>query len=421
MGLAGFRASQDCKSEALASTLAALAFRTFAFWILKLFRISGFGFRISFPAWLLTASLFFSGGPGFWGLTQAAVYELAPEWTNRLDTTSDTTPTIGPSGTIYFGTFDGRLWALNPNGSRRWIFRAEREIRSSPAVAADDTVYFGSRDRKLYAVRSNGRKAWEFLTGGWVDASPALGADGTVYFGSWDKNFYALTPEGKERWHFQAGNEIVSSPALGADGTIFFGAHDHKFYALAPDGKKKWEFQTGGAIVSSPAVDSGRVYFTSLDGSVYALNLDGSLQWRLRTGGFSEASPVLGPGGMLYVGVNTNLWAINSDGKVKWKRDAGDVLDNAALILADGTICFVSHYGLLLGIDPETSLLRWSYYQCPVRYASPAVGPSGTLYVLIWNQQFLGFSALRANVPLAPGPWPKFRADLSNTGRVRDR
>src|SRR5262249_30240188 len=75
-------------------------------------------------------------------------------------------PAVAPDGTIYFGTFTGRLWAVRPDGSRKWIFRAGLEIRTAPALGSDGIIYFGSRDRKCYAVRPDGKKKWEFLTGG---------------------------------------------------------------------------------------------------------------------------------------------------------------------------------------------------------------------------------------------------------------
>src|ERR1035437_3861249 len=113
------------------------------------------------------------------------------EWTLDLRSYSDSAPAVGPDGTIYLGTWAGKLWAVNPDGSRKWVFQAQNEIKSAPAVGSDGTVCFGSRDRKFYAVGADGKKHWEFQTGAWVDSSPALAHDGKVYFGSWDKNLYA--------------------------------------------------------------------------------------------------------------------------------------------------------------------------------------------------------------------------------------
>jgi len=347
---------------------------------------------------------------------------LTNEWSLDLHSHSDSAPAVGQDGTIYLGTLAGKLWAVNPDGSRKWVFQAQDDIRSGPAIGMDGTVYFGSRDRKFYAVQANGKKRWEFKTGAWVDSSPALAHDGTVYFGSWDKNLYALSADGKKQWQFSTTGEIVSSPAIGADGTIYFGSHDKKFYALAPDGHKNWEFATGGPILSSPALNKDEcLYFTSVDGCLYALNLDGSLRWRLRTGSITESSPVIGPDGTVYVGVGGNVWAITSDGKKKWGRSTDEEFpcDASPVVLTSGSILSVSRYGLLGYVSAEGAG-QGLYYLCGYGYGSPAVGPTGAIYAPDSSVPWSGISALRAGVSLARTPWPKFRGNARNTGNVQD-
>ena len=69
---------------------------------------------------------------------------------------------------------------------------------SSPAIGSDGTVYVGSWDKKLYAINGKtGVKLWEFETGGHVYSSPAIGSDGTVYVGSNDKKLYAIKTDSK--------------------------------------------------------------------------------------------------------------------------------------------------------------------------------------------------------------------------------
>ena len=69
---------------------------------------------------------------------------------------------------------------------------------SSPAIGPDGTVYVGSWDNKLYAINGkSGVKLWEFKTGGRVYSSPAIGSDGTVYVGSGDKRLYAIKTDSK--------------------------------------------------------------------------------------------------------------------------------------------------------------------------------------------------------------------------------
>ena len=57
---------------------------------------------------------------------------------------------------------------------------------SSPAISGDGTIYVGSEDSKLYAINLNGSLKWSYTTGDRIDSSPAIGSDGTVYVGSDD-------------------------------------------------------------------------------------------------------------------------------------------------------------------------------------------------------------------------------------------
>ena len=71
-------------------------------------------------------------------------------------------------------------------------------MNSSPAIGSDGTVYVGSLDNKLYALNGKtGDKLWEFETGDKVSYSPAIGSDGTLYIGSWDKKLYAIKTDSK--------------------------------------------------------------------------------------------------------------------------------------------------------------------------------------------------------------------------------
>ena len=64
-------------------------------------------------------------------------------------------PALCADGTVYVGSNDGRLYALNPDGTLKWRFRTGEVGRSSPAVGADGTVYCGSYDGGLYAIRGD--------------------------------------------------------------------------------------------------------------------------------------------------------------------------------------------------------------------------------------------------------------------------
>ncbi len=176
-------------------------------------------------------------------------------------------------GTIYVGSIDKNIYAVNPNGTLKWFYTTEDWITdSSPAIGPDGTIYIGSQDKNLYALNPNGTLKWRFTTGDEIYSSPTIGTDGTIYIGSLDNNIYALNQDGTLKWRFTTGDSVFSSPVICSEGTIYVGSNDNHLYAITPDGTLKWRFGTRGGIYSSPAIGrDGTIYFGSNDGYLYAI------------------------------------------------------------------------------------------------------------------------------------------------------
>jgi outer membrane protein assembly factor BamB len=342
----------------------------------------------------------------------------AVQWSVIIREICDCAPAIAQDGTLYFGTFTGKFWAIDKNGRTRWIFHAGREIKSSAALGQDGTIYFGCRDRSFYAVTPEGKKKWQFKTAAWVDSSPAV-SDRGVYFGCWDKHFYALKLDGALYWKFQTGGPIVSSPALDREGNIFFGSHDGKFYALRPDGTRAWDFGAAAAVIASPALaQDGTIYCTSVGGNCFALDSGGTLKWTLKTGGFTASSPVIGQDGTIYLGVNEKLWAIEPDGKKKWEQPFSDGIETAPLALSDGSVWFLSGNGHLINLEVPHKF-KWHR---PMGWgtANFALGAESTLYAFgyVVNEGTVLYAFNTSSASLAASSWPKFRGNMQNTGRL---
>jgi predicted small lipoprotein YifL len=83
-------------------------------------------------------------------------------------------------------------------GDKLWAFNTSGNVKSFPAIGSDGTVYVGSQDNMLYAINGkSGVKLWEFETGDNVSSSPVIGSDGTVYVGSDDNKLYAIKTDSK--------------------------------------------------------------------------------------------------------------------------------------------------------------------------------------------------------------------------------
>ncbi len=83
-------------------------------------------------------------------------------------------------------------------GTLLWEFVTGEAVTATPAIGSNGTVFVGSYDKKLYAINGkSGVKLWEFETGFEMESSPAIGSDGTIYVGSGDFKLYAIKTDSK--------------------------------------------------------------------------------------------------------------------------------------------------------------------------------------------------------------------------------
>ncbi|MCZ7572237.1 MAG: PQQ-binding-like beta-propeller repeat protein [Ardenticatenaceae bacterium] len=370
-------------------------------------------------------------------------------------------PTVDSNGTVYFGTWGsyvegtgnrarGMLYAINPDGSEKWVYDPGPQegyylgtIETSPAIGPDGTIYIGRGDGILRAVNSDGSEKWAFETyadtygRAQIFTSPAIAEDGTIYFGTGvykvlgvtlgTNVFYALNPDGTLKWAYPAdaatggtlSQQIFMNPAIGPDGTVYFSA-GFTTYALNPDGTERWHKTSIRNMWSTAVGADGTVYVQAMykaggTGAIYALNPeDGSRKWM-----FSVPEPTVskvviaadtlsGTGGTLYFGSGTHettdepqnvgkLYAIVDCGQdcvqEKWTEPVDFGLSAGPSALdATGTI-YVALRGDLDATPPvpgrvvtlrdlgERAEILWSVEaNGEIWLGQPVIGPNRTLY-----------------------------------------
>ncbi len=133
----------------------------------------------------------------------------------------------------------GAACPLPTPGAVLWRADGSGEIVSAPAIAADGTVYFGTLDGLMYAVDCAGRRKWVFdyeehgpdFGPQAFHGSAALDDEGTIYIGDdviVPNYFFAIRPDGSVKWvqRFEhTWSQIDTSPALARDGRIFAASH----------------------------------------------------------------------------------------------------------------------------------------------------------------------------------------------------
>ncbi|MBI4812845.1 MAG: PQQ-binding-like beta-propeller repeat protein, partial [Methanobacterium sp.] len=305
---------------------------------------------------------------------------------------SQVSPVIGSDGTIYIGSTDGKLYALNPDGSVKWTYTTGDKA-CGIAIGSDGTIYVsGGYDNSLHALNPDGTLKWKYKTRGNILGTPTVGFDGTIYVGSCDSNLYALNPDGTLKWNYTTENLIYGlggGPAIGSDGTIYVecGGDFGKLYALNPDGTLQWYYTIGGNLDGSPTISAdGAIYVGGTNGAFYALNPDGTLKWKYSNGGSSYEydtmihSSSIGPDRTIYFGCNNGyLYALNINGTQKWNYSIGKRISGSPLIGSDGTIYVGSYDGKMYAFSSNGTLL-WTYTTGGIIYGSAAIGANETLY-----------------------------------------
>lgn len=306
-------------------------------------------------------------------------------------------PAVGADGTIYMGSDDNRLYALNPDGTLKWFYETGRVIRSSPAVGANGTIYVTSEDGKLYALDENGTLKWTF-DNIYAYPSPAIGPDGTVYVGSCDPYFVSLSAlheNGDLKWSFNTVLQricgIFSCPAIGPDGTIYFTVVDvfktemlwasgygpvGYLFALDENGARKWVIGAGGT--SSPAIGADGTIYVGSGKTLIALNPDNTIKWS-HVIGRACSSPAIGSDGTIFVGGGSTLYALNPDNTLKWSYATGGIIWSSPAV-GVGTVYVGSRDGKLYAFF-ENGTLLWTYATGGEVYSSPAISAGGTIYV----------------------------------------
>jgi outer membrane protein assembly factor BamB len=324
----------------------------------------------------------------------------------------ESSPTIGKNGTIYVGSHENNLYAVNPDGSMKWMFDIgepvlisaghslgySKGVLSSPAISVDGTIYIRSMSNFLIAVNPDGSEKWRYPVKVSADtwSSPTIGNDGTIYVGSAREGneggiIHAINPDGSKKWDFKTESDVFPTMAINEDGIIYSGnGATGKFYAINPDGSQKWVFQTGRHIESSAAIgEDGTIYTGSWDNNIYAISPDGTKKWEYPTGGEGlVASPGIGNDGTIYFSADDGyLYAFNPDGSKKWEIELGlpGETSSSPTIGAEGTIYLGyppaanSSFGFF-GINPNGTV-KWIYYMNNGISASPSIGSDGTVYI----------------------------------------
>jgi hypothetical protein len=222
----------------------------------------------------------------------------------------------------------------------RWRFQLDGDYSLHQAgVAADGTVYVSMVNGKLYAINPDGTQKWLVQLGSGAEGPVVVGSDGTIYVassvatvpGTSAGAIFALNPDGTQKWVFDDTRAfIIAGPGIGPDGNIYAvtdlaAGGDHLgLFSLTPAGALRFRvgsFTDYGPTGEEIAFGADQLHF-ALGPNLFAYDLNGHFRWSVAIGGESpQRQGAVGPNGNVVIGTGpnpTSLTAFSPSGSQAW-------------------------------------------------------------------------------------------------------
>ncbi|WP_224368480.1 PQQ-binding-like beta-propeller repeat protein [Hyalangium versicolor] len=388
-------------------------------------------------------------------------------------------PAIGEKGTVYIGTTDGRVIAVNPDGTEAWEATLGGTVRSLAVGAHDGGVEFiyvaaNSSNNKavLYVLSSEDGGTKVRCPGFGEHVGPVLGAIAISTFGTAPNRFesgIAVVNNGSvsELWVVRPSaatattqcvlssstfglpeaTQDISRSLVATGDTFLYPTSDSTIVSYSFGGNAlNWQTQPTGEPVVGLALTGGNVVgggvgSTATQGGLYSVPLTGSANATLLAGtsGGRVRNAIIGPGGTiaLYGQDTSNFqgtlkrYDLPSQRLTSPSPNVG-MLKHAPALGADGVLYTASSTLDLVAAWSVSDLSsRWSE---PLGAATASVGldcardssnspipgmPAGTLYVPTMRTIKAILNAVIVDsqgLSRDMAAWPKYQHDARNTG-----
>ena len=73
------------------------------------------------------------------------------KWTFKADSAIKTSPLLDNKGNIYFSSIEGKIYALNSYGIKKWVLDIKSPVTSSLNLSPEGILYITSKAGFLYA------------------------------------------------------------------------------------------------------------------------------------------------------------------------------------------------------------------------------------------------------------------------------
>jgi outer membrane protein assembly factor BamB len=276
------------------------------------------------------------------------------------------TPRLTPDGQLIVGSFDHKLYSLNPvSGVENWRFEKAKDRWIGAVLITNDAIYATNADYKLYALTFTGTPKWvtPFQADQAIWGSPV--SDGTnVYFGTLGRKVFAVNAQtGKQVWVQTVDGAILGTPVLGPDNNLYVGTYAGVLVSMnTRSGEILHQDATSSWIWSGPAQDGTHVYVGDANGMLYAFPLTGTGQaWTQQLNGTITGSPLVFDSTIVVGTEAGNVYFMDKTGQnAQPVSVSGKVYSTPA---AAGTLVLIAPTGgvnLLVAFD-QSGATKWSF------------------------------------------------------------
>jgi len=310
---------------------------------------------------------YFAGGPFVYAVNLETGVEV---WRFPAKAATATpfyaTPKLTPDGQLIVGSFDHKLYSLNPqSGAENWRFEGAKDRWIGYVLITNDTIYAPNADYNLYALSFTGTQKWvsPFQADQAIWGSPV--SDGTnIYFGTLGRQVYAVNAvTGKQIWMQIVDGAILGSPVLGPNNTLFVGTYGGVLVSLnTTNGSIIQQETTSSWIWSGPAQDGTNVYVGDANGKFYAFPVSGTGQpWTQQLTGAIVGSPLVYMNTLVVGTESGNVYFIDNTGQAVHPVSVSGKI--YATPTSAGALVLVAPTGgdsLLIALD-QNGATKWSF------------------------------------------------------------
>jgi outer membrane protein assembly factor BamB len=261
------------------------------------------------------------------------------------------------------------LYSIDPaTAIQKWAFDQSKGIWLGSVAISADSIYAASGDGKVYALDLKGQKRWDTLISKHALWSAPVTDGKLVFISTLEHEIVALDAQtGKQSWKVKLDASVIASPAITADGLLYVGTLSGNLYALkTTDGSKVWQAALDGNIWSTPVVDGDSLYIGTSKGALgklYALKTaDGQVIWAHDEVRAIVASPLVLADQIIYVTETGHIQSLNKDNSPKWQADIeGAKIYTAPILAGDLIIVAPMQAQFILAAYDQNGVQKWTF------------------------------------------------------------